>query len=108
MRIDPGDVPHVEIEDGWRMAGTGDTVEMAGKWLALAQFGDGVEMPGDATGVAETGRDVAGGIPTGVILRRCRAREAEVASWSSSSTQPHWEKRYYRSRWSLPCKFEHG
>ena len=108
VRIDLGDVPHVEIEDGWRMAGAGDTVETAGKRLALARFGDGVEMPGDATGVAETGRDVAGGIPTGVILRRCRAREAEVASWSSSSTQPHWAKRYYRSRWSLPCKFEHG
>ena len=106
-RIDPGDVPRIEIEDGWRMAGTGDTVEMAGKWLALAQFGDGIEMPGDATGVAETDRDVAGGILTGVILRRCRDREAEVASWSLS-TQPHWAKRYYRSRWSLPRKFEHG
>ena len=38
VRIDPGDVPHVEIEDGWRMAGAGDTVETAGKWLALVKF----------------------------------------------------------------------
>ena len=53
-RIDPGDVPRVEIKDSWRMAGTGDTVETAGKRLALAWFGDGVEMPGDVTGVAET------------------------------------------------------
>ena len=28
-RIDTGDVPRVEIEDGWRMAGAGDTVETA-------------------------------------------------------------------------------
>ena len=40
-RIDTGDIPRVEIEDGWRMAGAGVTVEMAGKRLALGRFGNG-------------------------------------------------------------------